>query len=172
MKCRWRTQNTTSDKNQNTQYSKQKEEKKDNCEELFASEFHPTLVFQNDSLEYIGICSSNSKPMSALAWLLSDEVENPFLFAKKKKVIVQLSSTLPFYVEESIIFGSREHRKSVWPTKFTSMQINHWKECIKSLTPVGNWKDSGNDGKNSRTMQTLEKNSCVFPSPYLQWCGG
>lgn len=105
MKCRWRTQNTTSDKNQNTQYSKQKEEKKDNCEELVASEFHPTLVFQNDSLEYIGICSSNSKPMSALAWLLSDEVENPFLFAKKKKWSYNLAPPYHFMLRKALSLG-------------------------------------------------------------------
>lgn len=91
-----------------------------------------------------------------------------FLFVKKK-VILLLSFTPLFFVKESIIYGSQEHRKSVWPTKFTNMQINHWKESIKNPILVGNWKDYGNNGKNSRTMQTPEKNSCVFPSQYLQW---
>lgn len=104
MKSRYRTQNTTSEENQNTQYNEQEEKMKENCEVIVASELDLILPFQNDSLKCIAACFSNSEPviksMSALAWLKSNETASLQILGKSLGEEVVLSFTLFFFFKK------------------------------------------------------------------------
>lgn len=87
--------------------------------EIYCSQFHDLI--------------SQLKSMSALAWLTRSSMLTSIwkIFHFLGKLVLLLSFTLQFYVEESITFVSLEHRriKKVWSSEFT-IQIHHRKQSV------------------------------------------